>query len=52
MHVQFHLTLLNTYVPDEAERSEAFAAVENIPPIARKRSSASTGSTRSSGCAS
>ena len=33
MHVQFYLTLLDTYVPDDAERHEAFAAVENIPSI-------------------
>lgn len=36
VHVQFYLTLLDTYVPDEAERSEAFAAVQNIPSIKRK----------------
>jgi ribonucleoside-diphosphate reductase beta chain len=36
VHVQFYLTLLDTYVPDERERSEAFAAVENIPSIKRK----------------
>jgi ribonucleoside-diphosphate reductase beta chain len=36
VHVQFYLTLLDTYVPDERERTEAFAAVENIPSIARK----------------
>ena len=36
VHVQFYLNLLDTYVPDEAERAEAFAAVENIPSIARK----------------
>ena len=36
MHVQFYLTLLDTYVPDETERHEAFAAVENIPSIKRK----------------
>jgi ribonucleoside-diphosphate reductase beta chain len=36
VHVQFYLTLLDTYVPDEAERFEAFAAVENIPSIKRK----------------
>ena len=28
VHVQFYLTLLDTYVPDERERFEAFAAVE------------------------
>jgi ribonucleoside-diphosphate reductase beta chain len=33
VHVQFYLTLLDTYVPDERERFEAFAAVENIPSI-------------------
>ena len=36
VHVQFYLNLLDTYVPDERERNEAFAAVENIPSIARK----------------
>jgi len=36
VHVQFYLTLLDTYVPDAAERAAAFAAVENIPSIARK----------------
>ncbi len=36
VHVQFYLTLLDTYVPDERERAEAFAAVENIPSIRRK----------------
>src|SRR5580698_5419205 len=36
VHVQFYLNLLDTYVPDERERSEAFAAVENIPSIKRK----------------
>jgi ribonucleoside-diphosphate reductase beta chain len=36
VHVQFYLTLLDTYVPDEKERFEAFAAVENIPSIRRK----------------
>ncbi len=36
VHVQFYLTLLDTYVPDEQERSAAFAAVENIPSIKRK----------------
>ena len=33
VHVQFYLTLLDTYVPDEEERHEAFAAVDNIPSI-------------------
>jgi len=36
LHVQFYLTLLDTYVPDPEERSRAFAAVENIPSIRRK----------------
>ena len=31
LHVQFYLTLLDTYLPDHAERAEAFAAVENDP---------------------
>jgi hypothetical protein len=35
VHVQFYLTLLDTYVPDEKERAEAFAAVQNIRPAAR-----------------
>ena len=36
LHVQFYLTLLDTYVPDPAERQRAFAAVENIPSIRHK----------------
>jgi len=36
LHVQFYLTLLDTYVPDPRERHEAFAAIENIPSIKRK----------------
>jgi ribonucleoside-diphosphate reductase beta chain len=36
LHVQFYLTLLDTYVTDPQERAEAFAAVENIPSIHRK----------------
>jgi ribonucleoside-diphosphate reductase beta chain len=36
VHVQFYLNLLDTYVPDETERFEAFAAVQNIPSIKRK----------------
>jgi ribonucleoside-diphosphate reductase beta chain len=36
LHVQFYLTLLDTYVPDPEERARAFAAVENIPSIAMK----------------
>jgi ribonucleoside-diphosphate reductase beta chain len=36
LHVQFYLTLLDTYVPDPEARARAFAAVENIPSIRRK----------------
>ena len=36
LHVQFYLTLLDTYVPDPEERSRAFAAVETIPSIQKK----------------
>lgn len=36
LHVQFYLTLLDTYVPEPEERFKAFAAVENIPSIRRK----------------
>jgi len=36
VHVQFYLNLLDTYVPDETERYEAFQAIENIPSIKRK----------------
>ena len=36
LHVQFYLTLLDTYLPDENERAEAFKAVENIPSIKQK----------------
>ena len=36
LHVQFYLTLLDTYVPDQEERQRAFAAVETIPSIERK----------------
>jgi ribonucleoside-diphosphate reductase beta chain len=36
LHVQFYLTLLDTYVPDPSERERAFAAVENIPSIRDK----------------
>jgi ribonucleoside-diphosphate reductase beta chain len=46
LHVQFYLTLLDTYIPDHKER-EAFAAIENIPSIRPRASSASSGSTRS-----
>jgi ribonucleoside-diphosphate reductase beta chain len=36
LHVQFYLTLLDTYVPDPEERHRAFAAIESIPSIQRK----------------
>jgi ribonucleoside-diphosphate reductase beta chain len=36
LHVQFYLTLLDTYVPDPDERHRAFAAVERIPSIRQK----------------
>jgi ribonucleoside-diphosphate reductase beta chain len=36
LHVQFYLTLLDTYIPDHAEREAAFSAVENIPSIRKK----------------
>ena len=36
VHVQFYLTLLDTYIPDHREREQAFAAVNNIPSIHTK----------------
>ena len=36
LHVQFYLTLLDTYMPDPAEREKAFRAIETIPSIRRK----------------
>jgi ribonucleoside-diphosphate reductase beta chain len=36
LHVQFYLTLLDTYVPDHAERQKAFSAIETIPSIKKK----------------
>lgn len=36
LHVQFYLTLLDTYVPEPSERAAAFAAVESIPSIRKK----------------
>jgi ribonucleoside-diphosphate reductase beta chain len=35
-HVQFYLTLLDTYVPDPEDRHRAFAAIDNIPSIQKK----------------
>lgn len=36
LHVQFYLTLLDTYIPDPEDRAQAFDAVENIPSIKKK----------------
>jgi ribonucleoside-diphosphate reductase beta chain len=36
VHVQFYLTLLDSYIPDPNERNQAFAAINNIPSIRRK----------------
>ena len=36
LHVEFYLTLLDTYIPDPKERNAAFAAIDNIPSIKRK----------------
>jgi ribonucleoside-diphosphate reductase beta chain len=36
LHVQFYLTLLDTYLADEKERAAAFTAIENIPSIKQK----------------
>ena len=36
VHVQFYLTLLDTYIPDIDERHEAFKAIESVPSIQSK----------------
>ena len=36
LHVQFYLTLLDTYIPDVVEREKAFSAIHNIPSIKTK----------------
>lgn len=36
VHVQFYLTLLDTYLPDPEDRAAAFDAVESIPSIHQK----------------
>lgn len=36
LHVQFYLTLLDTYIPDTGERERAFAAIDNVPSIRAK----------------
>jgi ribonucleoside-diphosphate reductase beta chain len=36
LHVEFYLTLLDTYIPEPEEREKAFAAIDNIPSLKRK----------------
>lgn len=36
LHVEFYLTLLDTYLPDPEDRAKAFSAVDNIPSIRNK----------------
>ncbi len=36
LHVQFYLTLLDSYIPDHEEREQAFQAIHNIPSIQKK----------------
>ena len=36
LHVQFYLTLLDTYLPDPKERQQAFNAINDIPSIRKK----------------
>src|SRR5215813_1509807 len=36
LHVQFYLTLLDSYITDPQERADAFAAIETIPSIQKK----------------
>ena len=36
LHVQFYLTLLDTYIPNHEEREKAFSAIKNIPSIREK----------------
>jgi ribonucleoside-diphosphate reductase beta chain len=36
LHVQFYLTLLDTYIPDHAEREAAFDAIRTVPSIRHK----------------
>ena len=36
LHVQFYLTLLDTYIPDPEERAKAFSAITEVPSIKRK----------------
>ena len=36
LHVQFYLTLLDSYIPDPNERAKAFSAITEVPSIKRK----------------
>lgn len=36
LHVQFYLTLLDSYIPHPDERAKAFSAIDNIPSIQHK----------------
>ncbi len=36
LHVQFYLTLLDTYIPDTNERAKSFSAINDIPSIKKK----------------
>lgn len=36
LHIEFYLTLLDNYLPNDKERFEAFAALQEIPSIKRK----------------
>ena len=36
LHVQFYLTLLDSYIPDHQERAKAFSAITEIPSIKKK----------------
>ena len=36
LHIQFYLTLLDNYVPDQERRAQAFDAIQSIPSIRRK----------------
>ena len=52
VHVQFYLTLLDTYVPDESERPRRSPRSRTSRRSGARPSSASAGSTRSASCAS
>jgi ribonucleoside-diphosphate reductase beta chain len=36
LHVDFYLTLVDEYIPDPADRADAFTAINNIPSIRKK----------------